>query len=238
MTLVHTETGEVVSDLSADAARDLTEKIATGIGMVWQLVRSAYEGRAWIALGYGSWDDYCGQEFAGARIQLPREERQEVVGSLRDAGLSIRAIAAATGTSVGTVHADLGPGVQNRTPDDGPTEPDIAPPKTTGTDGKSYRRTADPDADHQAKKQAEREAEVLRKVAADMAAEDGASTAENAKIRSALARLLELDPATTGCTDPERRLLRLQRVEEWCQTHREALNSEGGSLHLIDGGAT
>lgn len=43
-----------------------------------------------------------------ARLRLPREERQEVVASLRENGLSVRAIAAATQTSVGTVASDLG----------------------------------------------------------------------------------------------------------------------------------
>ena len=148
MTLVHTETGEVVSDLSADAARELTEQIATASSVVWQLIRSAYEGRAWIALGYGSWDDYTAQEFGSTRIQMPREERQATVLSLRESGLSVRAIASATGTSIGTVSRDIEAGVPNGTPDDGPTEPDIAPPqKTTGTDGKSYQQTRQPDVE-------------------------------------------------------------------------------------------
>jgi transposase-like protein len=54
--------------------------------------------RSWSALGYESWDDYCTREFGTSRLRLPREERSEVVSSLRESGLSIRAIASATGS--------------------------------------------------------------------------------------------------------------------------------------------
>lgn len=95
--------------ITADAARRLTDQIKVAVEATWQLVIQAYESRAWLALGYSSWDDYCSREFGACRLRLPREERQEIVGSLRDAGLSIRAIAAATGVGRGTVereHAD------------------------------------------------------------------------------------------------------------------------------------
>lgn len=130
--------GEVLTEaLTSEQARELTEQIAVGLAGTWQLVKAAYNGRAWLALGYATWDDYCGQEFGGSRITLPREERAETVQSLRDAGLSIRAIASATGTSKDTVHRALREGVSNETPG-GPSEPDVAPP-ITGTDGKTYR---------------------------------------------------------------------------------------------------
>lgn len=133
MTLVNAETGEVVTvDLSEDEARDLTDQIASDLTGVWELIKQAYIGRAWNALYYSSWDEYCREEFGASRLRLPSEERREVVGSLRDAGLSIRAIAAATGTSSGTVHSDLSAGVQNRTPADQKGAP------VTGTDGKTY----------------------------------------------------------------------------------------------------
>ncbi|MBD8057221.1 hypothetical protein ICV35_26655 [Rhodococcus ruber] len=69
-----------------------------------------------------------------------------VVSSLRESGLSIRAIAAATGDSVGTIHAELSV-VQNRTPAPISRElgrvadatPDAEPIPITGTDGKTYK---------------------------------------------------------------------------------------------------
>lgn len=91
-------------------ARALTDQIRTTVGFVWELIVEAYTSRAWETLGYESWDDYTRWEFDGARIALPREDRQEVVASLRDSGLSLRAIASATGVSKGTVQNDLATG--------------------------------------------------------------------------------------------------------------------------------
>lgn len=99
-----------MTDLQAatpDAARRLTERIKESVASTWELIEEAYLTRAWAALGYESWDAYCAAEFGTSRIPLPREERREVVGSLREAGLSVRAIAAVTGRSVGQTHRDL-----------------------------------------------------------------------------------------------------------------------------------
>lgn len=49
------------------------------------------------------------------RFAPPREERQETVRSMREAGLSIRAISAATGASRPTVISDVRSGGQNLT---------------------------------------------------------------------------------------------------------------------------
>ena len=54
MTLVNAETGEVVSELTPDEARDLTERIRDGLTLTWQLVVEAHDRRAWKALGYSS----------------------------------------------------------------------------------------------------------------------------------------------------------------------------------------
>lgn len=128
VTLVDADTGEVVQ-CSADEARHLTERIKVLVEGAWDLIKQAYEERAWAALGYPSWDDYCSREFGTSRLRLPREERQEVVLSLRESGMSTRAIAAATGQSKSQVDRDLA-GVPNGTP---------AP--VLGTDGKQYQPT-------------------------------------------------------------------------------------------------
>ena len=132
MTLIDGDTGEIVC--TPEQARALTDRIKVGVEAVWHLIVQAYEDRAWAALGYSSWDDYCTREFGTSRLRLPREERQDVVASLRESGLSIRAIAAATGDGVATVKRALDAGVPNGTPDDEP-EP---PQPVTGSDGKSY----------------------------------------------------------------------------------------------------
>lgn len=117
--------------ISAQDARNLTDKIKAGTAALWELIKEAYASRAWASLGYASWDDYCTQEFGTSRIRLPREERREVVASMREIGMSVRAISSATGDHYSTVSRELGR-VANATP---------AP--VTGTDGKTYegRRT-------------------------------------------------------------------------------------------------
>lgn len=142
--------GELVT-MDAGEARVVTDQIKTGVEAVWHLITRAYTERAWTALGYQSWDDYCTREFGTSRLRLPREERPEVVSSLRDSGLSIRAIAAATGDSYGTIQAEV---IKNDHLSDGSAVSDalaeelIATPAErttiTGIDGKDYPATSTP----------------------------------------------------------------------------------------------
>lgn len=111
-----TMTAELAT-IDAVEARALTDQIKTGVEAVWHLVTRAYTEGAWRALGYNTWDVYCEREFGTSRLRLPREERTDVVMSMRDAGLSIRAIAAATGDSHMTIQREVA-GVPNVTPDE------------------------------------------------------------------------------------------------------------------------
>lgn len=121
---------EIVEEgLSRVDARRLTDEIRVQLDRTWELVVEAYRGGAHRALGYGSWDEYCRAEFGSNRIKLPREERQETVRSLREAGLSIRAISAATGLGYGSVHRGLSAGDPFGSPE---------PRDQVGTDGKTY----------------------------------------------------------------------------------------------------
>ncbi|MGA5869306.1 hypothetical protein [Streptomyces cinereoruber] len=88
---------------SLEQARALTDRIKIAVEGTWQLIREAYTSRSWAVLGYDTWDAYCTAEFGETRLRLPREERQEVVASLRENGLSTRAIASATGLSQSTI---------------------------------------------------------------------------------------------------------------------------------------
>jgi len=134
----------ISSDLqySASDARELTDKIRTGLEGVFEMIKSAYSGFAWKALGYASWDEYVQREFGNLYLRPPREEREEIVSSMRDAGMSVRAIATATQLGRDTVHRELSsPGVRNRTPvhADG-TEPGngIDETRILGQDGRQY----------------------------------------------------------------------------------------------------
>ncbi|SUA80407.1 Uncharacterised protein [Nocardia otitidiscaviarum] len=113
--------------LTAEAAQELTAQIRACVEQVWALIEQAFTARAWVALGYPSWDAYCASEFDRSRLRIPREERAEVVASMREIGMSTRAIAAATGVSKGTVQNDLAAGGQ-----------DCPPGPVTGLDDKQY----------------------------------------------------------------------------------------------------
>lgn len=122
--------------LNATDARALTDRIKVGVEAVWELIKRAYTERAWDALGYSSWDDYCTREFGTSRLRLPREERAEVVASLRESGLSQRAIASATGLSQDTVRRDLTAGERNRSP-----VPEVIATLADGDDGLADKLT-------------------------------------------------------------------------------------------------
>lgn len=109
-------TASEIVRMDASAARAITDRIKVGVEACWELITCAYTERAWDALGYSSWDDYCTREFGTSRLRLPREERAEVVSSLRESGLSLRAIAAATGISHTEARRSLDSGVTNVPP--------------------------------------------------------------------------------------------------------------------------
>lgn len=105
--LVNAATGELIAEMTPDEARILTDRLRTSLDITWDLIGQAFMGRAWAALGHPSWDAYCATEFPNARLRLPREERNEVIESLRAAGLSIRAIAATGVASKKTVERTI-----------------------------------------------------------------------------------------------------------------------------------
>jgi len=132
----------------ADAVA-ITAAIRSDLRAAWDKVTAAYHGRAWVPLGYDSWDAYCASEFDDSRIRIPREQRQGVVTSLREEGLSLRAIAAATGSDYTTVQKDAAQVIGNRSPvTDLITSSDLAelnvptPKVTSGLDDKTYQRPA------------------------------------------------------------------------------------------------
>lgn len=110
-------------------ARELTEQIAEGLADVHSLIVQAWEGRAWEALGYETWDAWIDANFRGLQLRPPREQRKEVVQSMREAGMSVRAISHATDLGVGTIHRATA-GVPNGTPGESSN--------VVGLDGKSY----------------------------------------------------------------------------------------------------
>lgn len=97
-------------------ARLLTNKIKAALDDVWNLILQAWEERADKVLGYKTWDLYCINEFDSHHLRVPREERGQIVTSMRKAGMTYREIAAATGMSKDAAQrAVTPPAVSNET---------------------------------------------------------------------------------------------------------------------------
>jgi hypothetical protein len=54
---------EVVPEMTATCARDLTDRIKTAANDLEEMLWSAHKGKAWKSLGYASWQAYCATEF-------------------------------------------------------------------------------------------------------------------------------------------------------------------------------
>lgn len=119
----------VGTDLTPEEARTLTDEIRASMEELAPVVTRAYKGRVWIALGYESWEAWVAGELGGP-LRLGRNDRKQAVAELRQAGMSLPAIAATTGAGYGTVHRDAQAAYPNGQPQ-----------TTTGTDGKEYPAT-------------------------------------------------------------------------------------------------
>lgn len=118
--------------MSREEARRRTDEFKAHTEVWLEELAALYIEQVWYALDYETFDQYCHAELGS--IRLPRAGRTEAVLTLRDAGLSIRAISSALGLGVGTVHREIEAGVPTGTPD-----PPNGPQKETiGRDGKHY----------------------------------------------------------------------------------------------------
>lgn len=96
-----------VLDLTEQEAKRLTDDIRSSLALAHGLIQSAWEKRAWLSLGYRTWDEYVRGEFQDLVLTPPLERRQSVVASMSESGMSLRAIAAATDLSPATVQRTL-----------------------------------------------------------------------------------------------------------------------------------
>lgn len=136
MSMLDVQTGELTPHMSAASARRLTDEIRATLTVAYDKLVEAWHGRADLALGYESWDAYCGAEFTEARMLRPTpEQRREIVAVMRGEGMSTRAIGSAIGVHHDTVAEDVKKSaVGNPTP-------------VTGTDGKTYTPRPEPEPD-------------------------------------------------------------------------------------------
>lgn len=98
--------------LTPDEAQRLTERIRVALDRVstaWadlgERITEAYQRRADLALGYGSWQEYAEAELKPTE-GLAAEVRRQLVGMLSQAGMSTRAIAPTVGASHTQVRRD------------------------------------------------------------------------------------------------------------------------------------
>ncbi len=114
--------------LMAQTTRENFEKVG-------RLLDEAKNGRVHEALGFKSWTAYVADALGG-QLQLTGEARQAMVQVLAGEGMSVRAIATATGVSKSTVDRDIAQVSQNGTDADEGV-PDSTVPQ---------RDSSDPDA--------------------------------------------------------------------------------------------
>src|SRR6478752_4313033 len=121
--------------MSPAGAEHVTLQIRSMMDPAWEYIAVAYQGRAHIALGYATWDEYVDDRLSDLRLTVPREQRGAVVQSLSRAQMSLRAIAKVLGVSVATAYRDLAGG----TPEAFPAGGEV-PIAVQGRDGKQYRK--------------------------------------------------------------------------------------------------
>jgi hypothetical protein len=72
----------VFFEMSPASAEQITLQIRSMMERAWEYVAIAYQGRAHLALGYESWDEYVDARLGDLRLTVPRQERGAVVQSL------------------------------------------------------------------------------------------------------------------------------------------------------------
>lgn len=141
MTLVNTETGEILDSAAAERRAERIrlrlDAIADNYQAVLPMIREAIEKRDDLALGYRSVGEYVSDRFGGALNNLGIEVRREVVRELTEAGMSTRAIAPVVGVSQSTIRDDQQVSSSTHLPPaHAPKAEPLAP--VVGIDGKTY----------------------------------------------------------------------------------------------------
>lgn len=89
MALVDRDTGEVVQPLDEAQARELVQQFRDHLDSAWVVLLRLHEGRAWLSLGYETWESFVTAEFAMSRqraYQLLDQGR--VVRAIEEASVS------------------------------------------------------------------------------------------------------------------------------------------------------
>lgn len=95
-------------DFTLAQAKKVTTQLQSKSADLVGLIVKAHEARIWLAYGHKTWNDYLDSEFPdGPPLLVPKGTRASVVKQLASAGMSERAIGAATGQSKSQAHRDV-----------------------------------------------------------------------------------------------------------------------------------
>ncbi len=92
--------------MDATEARERTDRLRSSIEDNAREIAELYAGRAWIALGYGTWEEYFKGEFT-TTPKLPPKQRAELSLDMQEQGMPAVAISVAFGVHKGTTTRDL-----------------------------------------------------------------------------------------------------------------------------------
>lgn len=94
--------------LDQRTARRLLSEARNALALADDLLARLYAGRAWEVLGHADWPALCAAELPELRhLKMRTPARRERVAALLEHDATVRDIAAATGSSVGTAHNDV-----------------------------------------------------------------------------------------------------------------------------------
>ena len=106
MTDLAVQMTEVEARTATESIRSALDRVSTAWATLAGLITDAYQRRADLALGYGSWAEYAEAELKPAE-GLAVEVRRQLVGMLSQAGMSTRAIAPTVGVSQRQISTDV-----------------------------------------------------------------------------------------------------------------------------------
>jgi hypothetical protein len=157
--------------------RRLAKQAGEQLVQVGRLLDQAQAGRVHETLGFPGWTAYVADALGG-ELQLSGEARQAMVQLMAGEGMSVRAIASATGASKSTVARDIGEVSHNGTPEpeldvshDGTPDDNRAsePATVTGLDGKTYTKPKPKPKDSGGKRTVQRRRRTARRTVEKMA---------------------------------------------------------------------
>lgn len=231
-------------NLTADEARLMTDQIRGRGAELIQLIIRAYQMRIWEPLGYSTWDEYKQAELPDIPLALPPADRLAALVELRNAGLTMRAIASVTDLGKSQIAETLS-GVRNRTADSA-----LLPTHITGLDGKVYPSSATQVLDVQSRRvqvkrlndEGVKQVEIAERLGVSQGTVSGDlrwwdTTAEH--MSDEVRQEIQKDVLTGVVADPERLLDLANRypvrtfvplvtqVIEQIETHLEAIEDRG-----------